>query len=145
MSSAADAVMIVAALKRLESRLDTLVARTPSGGQATEATLAGVIKAEDGAHVSGESGILALAVRNSAGATLTSTDGDRSGIAVDSKGRLMPSDEVTVPVVDPLALNALSNIQGLLESIDATLTVIAGNTANIKPNSGATGLIATLT
>lgn len=116
----------------------------PSGA-ATETTLAGLAKVEDGAHVSGEVGVLILGVRNDAGATLTNTDGDRSGIAVDGKGRLTLSEDVSVPVIDTEVRTILNNIQGLLESIDATLDAIAANAANIKANSGATGLIATLT
>ena len=45
-------------------------------------------KAEDAAHTSGDTGVMALGVRNDAMATLTSTDGDYSPIAVSSTGRL---------------------------------------------------------
>lgn len=43
-------------------------------------------KAEDAAHASGDTGVLALAVRNQGAATLTSADGDNSGIGVDAYG-----------------------------------------------------------
>lgn len=43
---------------------------------------------EDAAHVSGDAGVFALAVRNDANAVLTSTDLDYSPIAVDSAGRI---------------------------------------------------------
>lgn len=43
--------------------------------------------AEDSAHVSGDTGLFTLAVRNSALADLTSADGDYSAFAVDAKGR----------------------------------------------------------
>lgn len=46
-----------------------------------------IVFAEDVAHVSGDKGVMALAVRNPAGTTLTSADGDYSGIAVDGAGR----------------------------------------------------------
>lgn len=44
--------------------------------------------AEDAAHVSGDIGTFALAVRNDANAVLTSADGDYSPFAVDSAGRM---------------------------------------------------------
>lgn len=45
-------------------------------------------KAEDAAHASGDTGVMALAVRNDAAATsLSGTDGDYTPVAVDAKGR----------------------------------------------------------
>lgn len=44
-----------------------------------------------------------------------------------------------------LPLPAAAATDAKLDSIIALLTTIAGSTANIKANSGATGLIATLT
>lgn len=45
-------------------------------------------KAEDSPHTSGDVGVLALAVRNDALASLTSTDLDYASISVDSSGRV---------------------------------------------------------
>lgn len=53
-------------------------------------------KAEDAAHVSGDTGVMLLGVRNDASAVLTSADGDYSALAVDSAGRLKTVGSVTV-------------------------------------------------
>jgi hypothetical protein len=55
---------------------------------ALDATLAGVIKAEDAAHASGHNGIMALGVRNDAGTTLAGTDGDYIPLSIDANGAL---------------------------------------------------------
>jgi hypothetical protein len=52
-------------------------------------------KAEDAAHVSGDVGTMALAVRNDTAAVLTSADGDYSPVAVDSAGRIKTSSNQT--------------------------------------------------
>lgn len=49
---------------------------------------ASVIKAEDAAHSSGDSGIMMLAVRNDAGTVLAGTDGDYVPLTTDSNGNL---------------------------------------------------------
>lgn len=48
-------------------------------------------KAEDAAHSSGDTGVMALAVRNDAEAALTGTDGDYAPIAVGAAGRVRVS------------------------------------------------------
>jgi len=48
----------------------------------------GLAKAEDAAHVSGDYGIVGLAVRKDTAAQLASTDGDYVPLIVDSSGRL---------------------------------------------------------
>lgn len=58
-------------------------------------------KAEDAAHTTGDTGVLALAVRNAnAATTFTSANGDYSAIAVDSVGavytRVLNNDPVTI-------------------------------------------------
>jgi hypothetical protein len=59
------------------------------------ATIGGT-HAEDAAHVSGDIGMFALAIRNDGAATsLTSADGDYSGIAVDEFGRVFVNAEFT--------------------------------------------------
>lgn len=64
-------------------------------GAATETTLASILSelsglsyAEDSAHVSGDMGLLGLAVRNDAGTSLVSADGDYSPLSLDSSGAL---------------------------------------------------------
>lgn len=67
------------------------VAVDSSGNLALSAgTAAGSLgKAEDAPHTSGDVGVMALGVRNDNSTTLTNTDGDYSGIAVDLAGRVM--------------------------------------------------------
>jgi hypothetical protein len=63
---------------------------------ATEATLsviASAIRAEDTAHVSGDVGVMALAVRADAETTLAIPDGDYSPLQVNSAGRLKVSTQ----------------------------------------------------
>ena len=72
-------------------------------GAATETTLASVLSelqglshAEDAAHVSGDLGIMGLAVRNDAGTSLVSADGDYSPLSLDSAGALRVSFAGTI-------------------------------------------------
>lgn len=51
-------------------------------------TAAGLAKAEDAAHSSGDVGVMALAVRQDIPATVVSADGDYSPLSVDQTGRL---------------------------------------------------------
>jgi len=67
-------------------------------GAATETTLASVLSelqaitfAEDSAHVSGNLGVMALSVRNDAGTSLVSADGDYAPLSVDAAGNLRVS------------------------------------------------------
>lgn len=54
----------------------------------TSTTLTALSKAEDAAHVSGDRGIMSLAVRNDAGASMVSADGDYAPLQVDATGAL---------------------------------------------------------
>lgn len=51
-------------------------------------TLAALSKAEDAAHVSGDTGVMALAVRKDTAAAQAGTDGDYSPLLTDANGRL---------------------------------------------------------
>jgi hypothetical protein len=51
--------------------------------------------AEDSAHSSGDAGIMGLAVRNDAGTSLVSADGDYSPLSVDASGNLRVSGSFT--------------------------------------------------
>lgn len=72
-------------------------------GAATETTLASILSeieglsyAEDSAHSSGDMGIMGLAVRNDAGTSLVSADGDYSPLSLDANGALRVSGSITV-------------------------------------------------
>lgn len=73
--------------------VDGTVAATQSGtwniGTVTPGTAATNLgKAEDAAHASGDTGVMALAVRSDAGAMLASTDGDYVPLTVNASGAL---------------------------------------------------------
>ena len=53
--------------------------------------------AEDSAHVSGDIGVLGLVVRNDAGGSLTSTDGDYSPLQVNAAGELRVAASIDMP------------------------------------------------
>lgn len=52
-------------------------------------------KAEDATHTTGDTGVMALGVRNDAAAAFTSTDGDYSPLSVDSRGVLRTQSVMT--------------------------------------------------
>lgn len=91
-------------------------------GAATEATLATVaaaIKAEDAAHVSGDMGVPMFAMRQAADTTSTSDDGDYTILKIDEEGRLKVSSK---PASYP-------DITGDITAIQATIGVpVAGGT-----------------
>ena len=55
--------------------------------------IAGVVKAEDAAHSNGDKGIMSLAVRNDALATLAGNDGDYAPLQVDATGALFTNNQ----------------------------------------------------
>ena len=91
-------------------------------GAATEATLATVaaaIKAEDAAHVSGDMGVPMFAMRQAADTTSTSDDGDYTILKIDEEGRLKVSSKPA----------SYSDITGDITAIQATIgTPVAGGT-----------------
>lgn len=86
-------------LRKLVKKTHTLVSGPNSGSTvdyfseevntASGTLTTGADKAEDTAHVSGDTGSFVLAVRNDAEVALTSADGDYSPLAVDSRGRIL--------------------------------------------------------
>lgn len=91
-------------LQRIAQRITSLIGLLPASiGQKVAAGSLSVVlasdqaaiadpadKVEDAAHVSGDTGMFILAVRNDGGSTvLTNGNGDYSPIAVDSSGRLI--------------------------------------------------------
>lgn len=106
------------------------------------ATLDTIVKQEDAIHVSGEKGIMALAVRNAGLADLTSNDRDYSAIAVDAKGRSIVTGN-TGGFTGFTEINMTLDISGAYASGDvltdtATLGVILRS-------SGGTGIIHSIT
>lgn len=91
-------------------------------GAATEGTLAalaGAVKAEDSAHVSGDPGIPMLGIRSSSDAPTTNNDGDYTNLKLDEEGRLKVSSKPA----------SYADITGDITAIQATIgTPVAGGT-----------------
>ena len=64
--------------------LDSIFSDTSS----IDGSITALSKAEDSSHVSGDQGIMGLAVRNDAGSTLVSADGDYSPLSINATGSL---------------------------------------------------------
>jgi hypothetical protein len=62
------------------------------GLESTLNVIAGAIKSEDAAHVSGDSGAFVLAVRNDLNTNMTSANGDYSPVAVNANGAVAIQD-----------------------------------------------------
>jgi hypothetical protein len=58
------------------------------------------VHAEDSAHVSGDSGVLSLVVRNDAGGTLAGSDGDYAPLQVNASGELRTVTSISSSVAD---------------------------------------------
>jgi hypothetical protein len=80
----------------LTSSSGTLLDSTSIGGNDSLYVKSASEFAEDTAHASGDYGSFALAVRNDAGGTMVSADGDYSPLQVDSSGRLRVVADFTV-------------------------------------------------
>lgn len=92
---------------------------TGAATEATLTTLAGLVKAEDSAAVSGDAGIAILALRQSSDAVSTSADGDYANLKTDEEGRLKVSSKPA----------SYADITGDITAIQATIgTPVAGGT-----------------
>jgi hypothetical protein len=90
--------------------------------------------AEDSAHTSGDVGSFSLAVRNSARAALTSTDGDYSAFAVDDAGRILTSAEKAEDAAH--ASGDYGNfVLGVRNDANATLTSADGDYSPLATDS----------
>ena len=95
------------------TNLNTSLLALESGGNL--ATIAGAIRAEDAAHSSGHTGIMALAVRQDSAAQLAGSDADYSPLITDSSGRL----HVTVGNTVTVSGSALTSLNAALKNEDA--------------------------
>jgi len=80
----------------LRSSDGTLVTHTTDGSREAIDVYTELGQAEDSAHVSGDTGVMGLAVRSDAGGTLASTDGDYTPLQVDAAGALRVNAVVNV-------------------------------------------------
>lgn len=84
-------------------------------------------KAEDAAHASGDVGVLALAVRNDAGATTFGADQDNSPIAVDANGRVGIADlGGTITVDGAVTTSGTATVSGTVSVDNITTNIVPG-------------------
>lgn len=99
----------------------------------TDATLAAILKAEDAAAASGDTGVPILAVRRDANTSSVGADGDYSALHTDAEGKLKvtggtspatagANTSVANAVADGVALAANANRKGATFFNDDTLT-----------------------
>lgn len=94
---------------------------TLEAARALLAAIAAAVKAEDSAHVSGDSGIPLLALRASADTVTTSNDGDYANLKTDEEGRLKVASKPA----------SYADITGDITAIQATInTPVAGGTVS---------------
>ncbi len=70
------------------------IATSTSTTATNTGTLAGAVKAEDAAHVSGDTGVMSLCVRTDTAAARATTDGDYIPCTTDSTGRVWTNTEL---------------------------------------------------
>lgn len=90
-----------------------------------DASLSGLSHAEDAAHVSGDSGVMSLAVRNDTAGSLADTDGDYAPLQVDSVGDLRVVDAA-------LANSGIANAANTLAVANTAEDLVASPLANRK-------------
>lgn len=98
-----------------------------------------LVLAEDSAHSTGDTGTMALAVRNDILASLAGTDGDYAPLQVDSEGALYTVERSNDPFNQ---FGEDTAVVSVTETTIASYTVPAGKTANIEGflvNGSATG------
>lgn len=84
---------------------------------ATRLSAAGLLKAEDAAHASGDSGVLALGVRNDSRTTLAGTDGDYIAPSYGTAGNGMVSVvPTTLSAWSPTSYNAHAAASGVIKA-----------------------------
>jgi len=125
----------------LTSAAGTLLTSTTDGGKERLDVSAAAEKAEDSAHVSGDTGSFVLAVRNDAGTALAA-DGDYSALQVDSTGALRTSGSFTVDFSFDYAEDSAAasgdigaSVLAVRQDTLATSTSADGDYANFKTNS----------
>lgn len=138
-----DFLAISAAGAASVSVVDPLPAGTNNIGDVDVLTMPGTF-AEDSAHVSANTGVFVLGVRNDSGATLTSTDGDYSPVAVTAGGSVrcavnfsaadggaLPTNQAVISGYDGAAVHAVkTDASGELQ-VDVL---------SVVPGTGATAL-----
>lgn len=90
-----------------------------------ESDIDSITKAEDSAHVSGDFGVMSLAVRHDADSSLVSADGDYAPLQVNSDGKLKVAGTVELSLVGSEAYtvtDALAAAADGIETITASAT-----------------------
>jgi len=114
---------------------DFLVAKVTANREwlTSDANLALLAKSEDAAHVSGDKGIMGLAVRNDTKGSLSDTDGDYTPFQMNGSGELYVADETAQASLSNID-TAATAIQAAVELLDDT--VFAEDTAHTTGDKG---------
>lgn len=117
---------------------DTQLRNTPVpvSGTVVDSTMVALQKAEDAPHVSGDQGIMALAVRNDGGAALAGTNGDYVPVTTDSSGALWVRLSAAVNE-DAAAASGFAGMGILAVRRDAEATTVSadGDFAEVQVDS----------
>lgn len=116
------------------ANIDASVNAIEASVAAIEADVDALTKTEDAAHVSGDKGVMPLAVRHDANTSLVSADGDYTPLQVDATGNLK-----TVAHVDATGTEAFDATDSLAPAGDGIVTITASGTPWITVASVAVG------
>lgn len=128
LSLEATQLLVKTAVQSIDTDIDVALST-----RASEATLSALSKAEDSVHISGDKGIMALAVRNDADTPLAS-DGDYHPLEVNDKGRLKVDTTISSVSVNAIVndsnifLTDIFTITSKAETTIRTYTVPTGKT-----------------
>jgi hypothetical protein len=117
----------------------TVLPNLPQGSiNVTAGTITNLLKAEDAGHSTGDSGVMALAVRNDNGTALATTDLDYIPLQTDANGalRVGGSVVVTLGTVAAHAITAATITEGTLRNlisgtINSATAVLNSGTINV--------------
>ena len=114
--------------------------RGATDGSANSEEILNVV-AEDSVHVSGDTGIILMAVRTDTAAALAGTTGDYTPLISDSSGRLHVGGAVTSITVPPAIYHGKKTVTaaGTDETLASTQAILSGVT--IKAEASNTGIM----
>ena len=113
----------IALLTTIDTDTGTIVTNTGTiAGDTTsiDATLTALSKAEDSAHVSGDQGIMALAVRDDAGGSLVSADGDYTPLSINNSGELRVAGSFSTSCPNSSIVNTATTVNNTATDLVGT-------------------------
>jgi hypothetical protein len=124
------------------------LATAPAGMSVTVSTLVpgsgatNLGKAEDAAHVSGDTGVAALGVRNDALAVLSSADGDYSVLATDGRGAVLTNSATfTYSHIATATTTTVKSGAGYLRGVVIGTKGTVASTVTVYDNTAGSGTV----